>query len=611
MRDTKKISIKIMLVILILIFSMGVIVLCTGGQEGGEPPVAKNVRISGTGEVDDELTGQYTFSDPDEGDEEAGSIYRWLISDDREGEYTEITGANQKTYTPAEDQLDKFIKFEVTPVSNNEPTNGEPVLSEPIQIIPSTDISDNHITMEDGYKVIYVDDQDEFDQALQTYKDEEKIKFKLSEGEYVIDEAFNDVNTHWIQGEDKDNVILKGNLRYNNSEDIRVTDLTFEHMENAGEQYCIAFDDSTNVNVDNVEVNDAVEHGIYSTGSEVNVSNSEFNNNGASNIYYEAGSKGTISNVTSNGAVTLDGVSVSNSEVTVENSKFEANNQTGVFFYNNSKGKIIDCESTGNEGLHGVEIKNSEVDIEGGIFSENGQNGIQYVNSSGTIKNVTAENNLSLQGIQLQNSNVEIIECVTSGNTQSGIYVLNNSTVNILNLTSFGNQINGLKVEKSEVNITQEGEGTRRTEAPGNIYDNFQSGISYRDNSLGTVIGVISTENNALYGIEVKNSQLTIQDSQFTYNPLGGIRIYKSSNTEIINSEFNFNGIDDDDFQGNGLIIEESETNIKDSFSTDNEGYGLVTTESNITLSNFTMENNGEGGVENIDGSSDITVLEN
>ncbi len=604
-------NITFIITLFIILISLGVIAQCTGNQ-GGEPPVANNVRISGNGEANTELTGKYTFSDPDEDDEEGESIYRWLISDDEEGEYTEISGANQITYTPTEEQVGKYIKFEVVPVSKTEPTNGEPVQSDPIMIVPEGSLTDTDITQEDGYKVVYVDGQDEFDQALQTYKDEEKIKFKLAEGEYEIDEAFNNVETHWIEGAGKDKVTLKGNLRYNNSEDIRITDLTFEHMENAGEQYCMAFDNSQNVRIDNVEVKDAVENGVQAIGSEVDVSNSEFNNNGASNIYYSDGSKGTISNITSNGAVTLDGVSVSESEVIVEDSTFNANNQSGVFYYNNSKGKIINCTSTGNKKLHGVEIKNSEVDIEGGTYSENGENGIQYVNSSGTIKNVTAKDNLKLQGIQLQNSNVNIEACITSGNNQSGVYILQNSTVNILNLTSFGNQINGVKVESSVVNITNDdSQGTRRTEGSGNIYDNLQSGITYWKNSSGIVNGVKSAENNSLYGIEVKNSQITIQNSQFIGNPLGGIRVYNNGSVEITDSEFNENGIDSDDPQGHGIVVENSQADIISSISNDNEGFGLLTTGSTISLSNVTFQNNGEGEVANIDGSSDITVVEN
>jgi hypothetical protein len=345
-------NIKSILTIIIILILTILLVQCTGNKEKGAAPVATNVKITGSGFAGEELTGVYTFTDENEDDKEAQSIYRWLENETKDGEYREISEANQKKYTPTLNQIGMFIKFEVTPVSTAEPTTGEPVMSAAIQIKEKIDTGT--IGVEDGYTIVNVNNQEEFEDALDRYRDQDKVKFKLAEGTYDVDETFNGVNTHWIEGKGKDKTIIRGNIRYNESDKIKVTDLSFDHKENVGEQYCLAFDKSTNVEVDNLDVSNAIEHGIYATESQVDIKNTEFNNNGASNIYYGKGSSGTVSNVTSNGAVTLDGISVSNSTVTVENSNFNANNQTGIFFYNNSTGNIINCSSTGNQNLHGV-----------------------------------------------------------------------------------------------------------------------------------------------------------------------------------------------------------------------------------------------------------------
>ena len=80
------------------------------------PPVARNVVITGIPEVGKTLTGNYDYFDIN-GDPEGESTFRWLRSDTENGEYTAIPGATGTTYTITEEDIDKYIKFEVTPVS--------------------------------------------------------------------------------------------------------------------------------------------------------------------------------------------------------------------------------------------------------------------------------------------------------------------------------------------------------------------------------------------------------------------------------------------------------------------------------------------------------------
>ena len=82
-------------------------------------PVATNVTISGNLFLNETLTGNYTYTDP-ENDAEAGSTYKWYRSDDGAGlNKAEIIGAANTTYLLANADIGKFISFEVTPNDGN------------------------------------------------------------------------------------------------------------------------------------------------------------------------------------------------------------------------------------------------------------------------------------------------------------------------------------------------------------------------------------------------------------------------------------------------------------------------------------------------------------
>ena len=97
-------------------------------------PVAANVSISGDTTVGKVLTGSYTFFDRN-ADSEAGSTLRWLRADTSGGTYTAISGATYLTYTLTSTDANKYIKFEVTPISNVTPTTGGIFQSSPTSAI--------------------------------------------------------------------------------------------------------------------------------------------------------------------------------------------------------------------------------------------------------------------------------------------------------------------------------------------------------------------------------------------------------------------------------------------------------------------------------------------
>ncbi|MDQ3774626.1 MAG: DUF4215 domain-containing protein [Pseudomonadota bacterium] len=94
------------------------------------PPVASDVAITGTPQVGQVLTGNYTYSDT-EGDLEGASTFRWLRGD------TPIAGATARTYTLVVADEGALITFEVTPVAQSGTSPGVPATSDAVRpVVP-------------------------------------------------------------------------------------------------------------------------------------------------------------------------------------------------------------------------------------------------------------------------------------------------------------------------------------------------------------------------------------------------------------------------------------------------------------------------------------------
>lgn len=106
-------------------------------------PYATPASISGSNSVGEKLFGNYSFNDSN-GDSEGASSFRWLSADSLSGNYQAISGATNLTYILTNDDLGRFIKFEVTPISIVAPTVGLPVLSSATNRIDSASYL-NHI----------------------------------------------------------------------------------------------------------------------------------------------------------------------------------------------------------------------------------------------------------------------------------------------------------------------------------------------------------------------------------------------------------------------------------------------------------------------------------
>ena len=103
-------------------------------------PIATGIKVVGNPQEGVVLTASYTYIDFN-GDPEGTSTFRWLNSDTPEGTYTEIAGATALTYTLAATDVNKYVKFEVTPVASGGTTlTGTSVLGSPsAQIVSSSE----------------------------------------------------------------------------------------------------------------------------------------------------------------------------------------------------------------------------------------------------------------------------------------------------------------------------------------------------------------------------------------------------------------------------------------------------------------------------------------
>ncbi|OPX45620.1 endo-1,4-beta-xylanase A precursor [Ruminiclostridium hungatei] len=92
-------------------------------------PVATVQPITGTLKVGETLTGHYIYSDIN-GDSEGVTTFKWYRADNSAGSgKTAISGATAITYILQEDDLGKYISFEVTPVAVTGITQGTAVES--------------------------------------------------------------------------------------------------------------------------------------------------------------------------------------------------------------------------------------------------------------------------------------------------------------------------------------------------------------------------------------------------------------------------------------------------------------------------------------------------
>ncbi|WP_298152525.1 YDG domain-containing protein [Flavobacterium sp.] len=105
-----------------------------------QAPTATAVAVSGTPTIGQTLTGSYTYNDT-EGDLESGSTYRWFRADDISGSNEgAILNATGISYQLTSTDLNKFVRFGVTPKAGTGTVTGVEAYSSPrLQVSPVGD----------------------------------------------------------------------------------------------------------------------------------------------------------------------------------------------------------------------------------------------------------------------------------------------------------------------------------------------------------------------------------------------------------------------------------------------------------------------------------------
>ncbi|MCA0959819.1 gliding motility-associated C-terminal domain-containing protein [Muricauda ruestringensis] len=125
-----------------------------------DAPTVSSVSFSGNLTVGQTLTGSYIYDDQ-EGDAESGTTYQWYRSDDGAGaNKAAISGAVNDTYVLVNDDLAKYISFQVTP-SDGSDSGGpeESALDGPIASPPnnSPTVTSTSITSATAQSLYYYD----------------------------------------------------------------------------------------------------------------------------------------------------------------------------------------------------------------------------------------------------------------------------------------------------------------------------------------------------------------------------------------------------------------------------------------------------------------------
>ena len=116
MKNQVKMVPFLLILVLMLSFSCNIKDNPNNGSSQNEIPAANSINITGEFTVGLELSGNYTYSDT-EGDPEGISTYKWLVYDDYTCSNGEILAGTNITYQLVPANVDKYIKFEVTPVA--------------------------------------------------------------------------------------------------------------------------------------------------------------------------------------------------------------------------------------------------------------------------------------------------------------------------------------------------------------------------------------------------------------------------------------------------------------------------------------------------------------
>lgn len=153
-------------------------------------PTATNVAFTGSLFVGQTLTGSYTYNDV-ENNPEGASTFRWYRADNASGlNEAAINGANSSTYTLTNNEIGKFIRFSVTPISTEGTQNGSETFSPRQGPVQSATNSLSTITVSGAYTPSSNVNYALFQGADVTASSYELVRFSLNDVAGSPDDGF-------------------------------------------------------------------------------------------------------------------------------------------------------------------------------------------------------------------------------------------------------------------------------------------------------------------------------------------------------------------------------------------------------------------------------------
>ena len=334
----------------------------------------------------------------------------------------------------------------------------------------------------------------------------------------------------------------------------------------------------------------------------------------------------------------LSGINVwqSSNNNNITNCDIYNNSGDGIYFTSSTNNKLRDNTIYGNDVNFAFADHGTVNDFSQDINPSNTINGkpIYYLNEQSNVTlnethnlgflglisctNITAKN-LDVSGIVVVNTTISTISNVDSHNGKNGIYLLSSSNITIENCDAYNNTKGcGIYLEGSSYN----------TLTSCNAYNNFLKGIYVFMSSDYNVIDSCTAYINRRDGIYIDQSYHNIIKDCISYdgfylnkgsynsvinctswlnNTSGmGICIYKSSDSNVINSTFSYGGIGI--YMHSRGLMNNAIINCK-SYNNTGKGIYLLDAHEN-TITNCDIYNNGQHGIY-IPGANDNLIHHN
>ena len=213
------------------------------------------------------------------------------------------------------------------------------------------------------------------------------------------------------------------------------------------------------------------------------------------------------------------GIYASNSTVSVSNGNIFSNGSNGVYALNNSD-VTLDSVVIYDNSLHGILAASSTVSIDQTDISDCSSSGIYANNSTVSVSNGNILSNGSNGVYALSNSDVTLDTVVIYSNSQYGVFAADASTaVTINDSFIFGNSNHGSYVTANAMatlNNTQ-------------VYNNDGDGIKLEAASGTSVLDGCLIHSNGGDGIEILDSNATIRNNTHVFNNAFGLLIHENT----------------------------------------------------------------------------------